>query len=73
MTEERFSQFPKAKSPIFVTELGIVIEVKPFRKKIFFILALLCTLVQVAWAQNEWDAVYAMTQTTTTKQMELQR
>ena len=34
------------------------------RKKLFFILALLCTMVQGAWAQASWDEVYAMTNTT---------
>ena len=33
-------------------------------KKIFLILALLCTVVQGAWAQASWDEVYAMTGTT---------
>ena len=31
------------------------------RKKIFLILALLCAVVQGAWAQASWDEVYAMT------------
>jgi len=34
------------------------------RKKILLILALLCMAMQGAWAQNEWDAVYTQTQTT---------
>ena len=34
------------------------------RKKILLILALLCAVVQGAWAQANWDAVYAMTSTT---------
>ena len=34
------------------------------RKKLFFILALLCAVVQGAWAQASWDEVYAMTNTT---------
>ena len=34
------------------------------RKKIFLILALLCAVVQGAWAQASWDEVYAMTNTT---------
>ena len=33
-------------------------------KKIFLILALLCAIVQGAWAQASWDEVYAMTNTT---------
>ncbi|MBQ2137467.1 MAG: hypothetical protein II430_05965, partial [Selenomonas sp.] len=33
-------------------------------KKLFLILALLCAVVQGTWAQNEWDAVYTQTQTT---------
>ena len=33
-------------------------------KKIFLMLALLCTVLQGAWAQANWDAVYKMTQTT---------
>lgn len=33
-------------------------------KKVFFILSLLLAVVQGAWADNEWDAVYTMTQTT---------
>lgn len=34
------------------------------RKKLFFILALLCAVVQGAWAQASWDEVYAITNTT---------
>ena len=34
------------------------------QKKIFLILALLCTIVQGAWAQDDWADVYAMTNTT---------
>ena len=34
------------------------------QKKIFLILALLCAVVQGAWAQASWDEVYAMTNTT---------
>ena len=34
------------------------------KKKILMILALLCAVVQGAWAQANWDEVYAMTQTT---------
>ena len=34
------------------------------RIKLLFILALLCTVMQGAWAQANWDAVYTMTQTT---------
>ena len=33
-------------------------------KKIYLILALLCTIAQGLWAQDSWDAVYALTQTT---------
>ena len=33
-------------------------------KQLFLILALLCTIVQGAWAQASWDEVYAMTNTT---------
>ena len=33
-------------------------------KKVIFILALLLATVQGAWADNEWDAVYTLTQTT---------
>jgi len=33
-------------------------------KQLFLILALLCTMVQGAWAQASWDEVYAMTNTT---------
>ena len=33
-------------------------------KKFLCILALLCTVVQGAWAQASWDEVYAMTGTT---------
>lgn len=33
-------------------------------KKVIFILALLLATVQGAWADNEWDAVYILTQTT---------
>ncbi len=33
-------------------------------KQIFLTLALLCAVVQGAWAQANWDEVYAMTQTT---------
>ncbi len=33
------------------------------KKKILFMLALLCAVVQGALAQDEWDAVYTMTQT----------
>ena len=32
-------------------------------KQFFFTLALLCALVKGAWAQADWAAVYAMTQT----------
>ena len=35
-------------------------------KKFFLILALLCTVVQGAWAQADWEEVYAMTGTTST-------
>ena len=34
------------------------------KRKLFIILALLCAFAQGAWAQNEWDEVYALTQTT---------
>ena len=34
------------------------------KRKILFIFALLCTIAQGAWAQDSWEAVYAMTQTT---------
>ena len=34
------------------------------KKKILFILALLCAAAQGAWAQASWDEVYAMTNTT---------
>ena len=34
------------------------------KKKILFILALLCVVVQGAWAQDGWDVVYTQTQTT---------
>ena len=34
------------------------------KKKLFLMIALLCAVVQGAWAQDEWDAVYTMTQTT---------
>ena len=33
-------------------------------KQLFLILALLCTMVQGAWAQASWEEVYAMTNTT---------
>ena len=33
-------------------------------KQLFLILALLCTMVQGAWAQASWDEVYTMTNTT---------
>ena len=33
-------------------------------KKLLLIIALLCAFAQGAWAQNNWDEVYAMTQTT---------
>ena len=33
-------------------------------KKVIFILSLLLATVQGAWADNEWDAVYTLTQTT---------
>ena len=33
-------------------------------KQVFLILALLCAMVQGAWAQASWDEVYAMTNTT---------
>ena len=33
-------------------------------KQLFLIFALLCTMVQGAWAQASWDEVYAMTNTT---------
>ena len=33
------------------------------KKKILFMLVLLCAIVQGALAQDEWDAVYTMTQT----------
>ena len=33
-------------------------------KQLFLMLALLCTIVQGAWAQASWDEVYAMTNTT---------
>ena len=33
-------------------------------KKFLCILALLCTIVQGAWAQASWEEVYAMTNTT---------
>ena len=32
-------------------------------RKILFLCALLCAIVQGALAQDEWDAVYTMTQT----------
>ena len=32
-------------------------------KQLFLILALLCTMVQGAWAQASWDEVYWQTQT----------
>ena len=34
------------------------------KKKILMMLALLCAVVQGAWAQASWDEVYAMTNTT---------
>ena len=34
-------------------------------KQLFLILALLCTVAQGAWAQANWEEVYAMTNTTT--------
>ena len=34
------------------------------KRKLFLILALLCAVAQGAWAQANWEAVYAMTQTT---------
>ena len=33
-------------------------------RQLFLILALLCAMVQGAWAQASWDEVYAMTGTT---------
>ena len=33
-------------------------------RQLFLILALLCAMVQGAWAQASWDEVYAMTNTT---------
>ena len=33
-------------------------------RQLFLILALLCTMVQGAWAQASWEEVYAMTNTT---------
>ena len=33
-------------------------------KQLFLILALLCAMVQGAWAQTSWEEVYAMTNTT---------
>ena len=33
-------------------------------KQLFLILALLCAMVQGAWAQASWDEVYAITNTT---------
>ena len=33
-------------------------------KQLFLILALLCAMVQGAWAQASWDEVYTMTNTT---------
>ena len=33
-------------------------------KRLLLIIALLCAFAQGAWAQNSWDEVYAMTQTT---------
>ena len=33
-------------------------------KQLFLTLALLCAIVQGAWAQASWDEVYAMTETT---------
>ena len=33
-------------------------------KQLFLTLALLCAMVQGAWAQASWDEVYAMTNTT---------
>jgi hypothetical protein len=33
-------------------------------KQLFLILALLCAMVQGAWAQASWDEVYAMSNTT---------
>ena len=34
------------------------------RQKIFLLLALLCAIVQGAWAQDDWATVYTQTQTT---------
>ena len=33
-------------------------------RQLFLTLALLCTMVQGAWAQASWEEVYAMTNTT---------
>ena len=33
------------------------------QRKLFLLLALLCTVAQGAWAQANWDAVYTMTST----------
>ena len=33
-------------------------------RQLFLTLALLCTIVQGAWAQASWEEVYAMTNTT---------
>ena len=35
-------------------------------RQLFLILALLCAMVQGAWAQASWEEVYAMTNTTET-------
>ena len=34
------------------------------RQKIFLLIALLCAAAQGAWAQNNWEEVYTLTQTT---------
>ena len=34
------------------------------RQKVLFILALLCAMVQGAWAQASWEEAYALTQIT---------
>ena len=33
-------------------------------KRLLLFIALMCAFAQGAWAQNSWDEVYAMTQTT---------
>ena len=41
-----------------------ILIIRPQVKKILLLITLLCAMVQGAWAQNEWDAVYTQTQTT---------